>query len=91
MPYPIIFTESYTRQAERFLKRHPDLLGVYGKTLQLLEVNPSHPSLRLHKLKGRLKELYSVSVTLSCRITLSFTIIEGSIVLIDVGAHDEVY
>jgi mRNA-degrading endonuclease YafQ of YafQ-DinJ toxin-antitoxin module len=91
MPYPIIFTESYTRRAERFLKRHPDLLGVYGKTLQLLEVNPSHPSLRLHKLKGRLKELYSVSVTLSCRITLSFAIIEGSIVLIDVDAHDDVY
>lgn len=91
MPYPIIFTESYTRRAERFLKRHPDLLGVYGKTLQLLEVNPSHPSLRLHKLKGRLKGLYSVSVTLSCRITLSFAIIEGSIVLIDVGVHDEVY
>ena len=91
MPYPIIFTESYTRRAERFLKRHPDLLGVYGKTLQLLEVNPSHPSLRLHKLKGRLKELYSVSVTLTCRITLSFALVEGSIVLIDVGAHDDVY
>ena len=91
MPYPIIFTESYTRRAERFLKRHPDRLGVYGKTLQLLEVYPSHPSLRLHTLKGRLKELYSVSVTLACRITLSFAIIEGSIVLIDVGAHDDVY
>jgi mRNA-degrading endonuclease YafQ of YafQ-DinJ toxin-antitoxin module len=91
MPYPIIFTESYTRRAERFLKRHPDLLGVYGKTLQLLEVHPSHPSLRLYKLKGRLKELYSVSVTLSCRITLSFAIIDGAIVLIDIGTHDDVY
>ena len=91
MPYQIIFTESYTRRAERCLKRHPDLLGVYEKTLQLLELNPSHPSLRLHKLKGRLKELYSVSVTFSCRITLSFAIIAGAIVLIDIGAHDDVY
>jgi mRNA-degrading endonuclease YafQ of YafQ-DinJ toxin-antitoxin module len=47
--------------------------------------------LRLHKLKGRLKELHSVSVTFSCRITLSFALIDGAIVLIDIGAHDEVY
>ena len=59
--------------------------------LQLLELNPHHPSLRLHKLKGRLKDLCSVSVTLAYRITLSFAIVEGAIVLIDIGSHDEVY
>lgn len=91
MPYKIIFTESYTRRAERFLKQHANLVGVYEKALQLLELNPNYPSLRLHKLKGRLKNLYSISVTLSYRITLSFAIIEGAIVLIDIGAHDEVY
>ncbi|MEI7901120.1 MAG: plasmid stabilization protein [bacterium] len=91
MPYKIVFTESYTRRAARFLRQRPNLLGVYGKTLQLLELNPDHPSLRLHKLKGRLKDLYSVSISLSYRITLSFTMIEGAIVLIDIGSHDEVY
>jgi mRNA-degrading endonuclease YafQ of YafQ-DinJ toxin-antitoxin module len=91
MPYQIVFTESYTRRAERFLKRHPELMGAYEKTLVLLEINPTHPSLRLHKLKGKLKGLYSISVTLSCRITLSFTIIEDSIVLIDIGSHDQMY
>ena len=91
MPYKIVFTESYTRRAARFLKQHPNLFGVYEKTLQLLELNPDHPSLRLHKLKGRLKELHSVSVTFSHRITLSFALIDGAIVLIDIGAHDEVY
>ena len=90
MPYRIIFTESYTRRAARFLKQHPSLLGVYEKTLQLLELNPNHPSLRLHKLKGKLKDLHSVSVTLSYRLTLSFALIEDAIVLIDIGAHDEV-
>lgn len=91
MPYPIVFTASYTRRAAHFLKQHPNLLGVYEKTLQLLELNPRHPSLRLHRLKGKLKDLHSVSVTLAYRITLSFAIIEGSIVLIDIGTHDEVY
>ncbi len=87
----IVFTESYTRRARRFFKRHPDLLGIYAKTLQLLELDPNHPSLRLHKLKGKLNELHSVSVTLAYRITLSFTIVKGAIVLIDIGSHDDVY
>lgn len=91
MPHRIIFTESYTRRAKRFLKQHPGLVGVYEKTLQLLELNPNHPSLRLHKLKGRLKDLHAVSVTRSYRLTLSFALIEDAIVLIDIGAHDEVY
>jgi len=55
----------------------------------LLELNPHYPSVRLHKLKGRLKDLYSVSVTLAYRITLSFAIVEGAIVLIDIGNHDK--
>lgn len=54
----ILYTESYLRRAEKFLKKHPDILRQYEKTLKLLELNPSHPSLRLHKLKGRLSELY---------------------------------
>lgn len=91
MPFTVIFTEGYTRRAKRFLRCHPDLFGVYEKTLRLLELNPSHPSLRLHKLGGRLKDLYSVSITLAYRIILSFAIVEDAIVLIDIGAHDDVY
>lgn len=91
MPFTLIFTETYTRRAKRFLRARPELFGVYEKTLRLLELNPSHPSLRLHKLGGKLKDVYSVSVTLSYRITLSFTIVEDAIVLIDIGSHDDVY
>lgn len=91
MPVALVFTESYTRRARRVLKAHPELLGVYEKTLMLLELNPHHPSLRLHKLQGKLKDLYSVSITLSYRITLSFAMIEDAIVLIDIGSHDDLY
>ncbi|TVR73372.1 MAG: plasmid stabilization protein [Spirochaetaceae bacterium] len=58
----IIYTQSYIRKARKFARRHPDLPGQYEKTLKLLEANPSHPSLRLHKLTGRLDGLYSVSI-----------------------------
>ena len=70
MTYTLVFTERYTRVAVRFLKRHPDVARSYEKTLELLALNPHHPSLRLHELKGRLAGTYSVSINFSYRITL---------------------
>lgn len=64
---------------------------MYQKPLLLLDVNLRHSSLRLHKLKGKLKAIHSASVTLSCRITLSFALVEGAIVLIGIGSHDVMY
>lgn len=91
MPYKIIFTERYTHIAARFLKRHPDMARAYEKTLALLQVNPQHPSLRLHALGGRLQGVYSVSINLSYRITLHLLVEEHEIVPLDVGDHDAVY
>ena len=91
MSFSLIYTEAYNRRAARWLKRHPDLRQQYLKTLQLLELNPSHPSLRLHALKGRLAGIHSVSINLSYRITLELLIEGQEIVLLDVGTHDAVY
>jgi len=87
----IVYTESYIRRAKRFIKHHPDLLGQYEKTLRLLELNPSHPSLRLHKLSGKLDDLYSVSINISYRITLELLIREDTIVPVNIGSRDQVY
>lgn len=86
--YRLIFTESYLKREKRFLKRHPELVDRYKKVLKLLELNPNHPSLRLRKLKGKLAGKYSVSITMSYRIILTFAVTEKGIVLIDVGSHD---
>ena len=91
MPYALVFTERYNRIAARFLKRHPDMARAYEKTLALLQVNPHHPSLRLHELGGRLRGVHSVSINLSYRITLQLLVTEGEIVPLNVGAHDAVY
>jgi mRNA-degrading endonuclease YafQ of YafQ-DinJ toxin-antitoxin module len=91
MSFRIIYTQSYLKRAAKFIKRHPDLLPQYEKTLKLLELNPSHPSLRLHRLGGPLRDLHSVSINISYRITLEFLIEDGKIVLVNVGSHEEVY
>ncbi len=91
MNFNIIYTPGYNKRAAKFLKKHPQLYSQYGKTLKLLEVDPYHPSLRIHKLKGALSELHSVSINMSYRITLQMIIQDGNLVLIDVGGHDDIY
>lgn len=87
----LVFTESYEKKARKFLRKHSELLGQYEKTLQLLEANPYHPSLRLHKLKGKLDGICSVSINISYRICMDFLIEKGRIIPISIGSHDEVY
>ena len=91
MSWSLAFTEQYEKRAVRFLRRHPELEKQYLKTLQLLEANPFHPSLRLHPLSGRLVGLHSVSINLSYRITLEFLINDQEIIPVNIGDHDMVY
>ena len=91
MAYKLIYPESYIRRARKFIKRHPELIGQYQKTLELLEINPHHPSLRLHPLKGKLAGLHSISINISYRISLVMVISEQEIILVNIGTHDEVY
>lgn len=91
MSYYLDFTEQYNQRAQRFLKQHPDVERQYVKTLQLLEINPHHPSLRLHALAGRLEGMHSVSINLSYRITLELFIRDQIIIPINVGDHGAVY
>jgi len=89
--YKIVRTDEYFRKLKKFIKKHPDLLDRYTKTIELLEIDPYHPSLRLHKLKGKLQVYYSVSITMKYRIIIDFIIINNEIIPIDIGAHDQVY
>jgi len=89
--YKLVFTQTYLKREEKFLKKHKDLIPRYKKVLRLLELNPFHPSLRLHKLKGKFADKYSVSITMSYRIIITLVITEKEIILIDIGHHDEVY
>jgi len=91
MSFRIIYTHGYLKRAAKFIRRHPELLPQYEKTLKLLELNPLHPSLRLHRLSGPLADLHSVSITIRYRITLEFLLEDGRIVLVNIGSHDEVY
>lgn len=91
MPYKIDVTQSFEKRLIRFLKKHQDMVSKYKKTILLLEANPFHPSLRLHKLAGKLETVHSVSLDMQYRITMEFYIQDERIVLVNIGTHDEVY
>jgi len=87
----LITTTYYEKKLKTFKSKYPELKEKYIKTIKMLQVNPSHPSLRLHKLKGNLSDLYSVSLNMKYRILLDFIIKENQVILIDIGDHDGLF
>ncbi len=91
MPYEIVYTARYERRLKRFLKKNPQIFRQYTKTIELLKVNPHHPSLRLHGLQGSLQEYHSVSINMKYRITIEFIIQDKMIIPVMIGSHNEAY
>jgi len=89
--YKLIYTFSYEEKVKKFLKKHPNIRSQYKKTLELIEINPYHPSLRLHQFKTSSFEGFSVSINLSYRISLEFLVTEKEIIFVNIGDHQGIY
>ena len=91
MNYKLIITDEYKKRLKRFLKKHPDMFDRYAKSIHILELDPFHPSLRLHKLRGKLSDFHSISINMEYRVIIDFIIKDNKIIPIDIGPHDDVY
>jgi len=89
--FALVWTHTFSRTARKFLRRHPDLVGLFEDVIEQLELDPYAPRLRLHPLKGKHRGKSAVSLTYSYRIVLILRIKAGAIVLLDVGSHDDAY
>ncbi|MBE8233544.1 MAG: plasmid stabilization protein [Endozoicomonadaceae bacterium] len=89
--FQLVFTPSYEKRLKRFLKKYAQVKSQYIKVIQILEIDPYHPSLRIHRLQGRLKELHSISINMSYRISIEFIIEDKKIIPVDIGKHDDIY
>ena len=87
----LVWTNTFSRTARKFLKKSPALRAEFERVLKQLEEDPRHPKLRLHPLKGPLAGKHAVSLTYSHRIVLVLALDKGEIVLLDVGTHDQTY
>jgi len=91
MPYEIEYTEQYEKRLYKFLKKHKEIIERYKRTIQLMELDPFHPSLRLHGLKGKLNHLHSVSIDMQYRISIEFYVKDNRIIPVNMGTYDDVY
>lgn len=69
------------------------LFNKVAKQLKLFQLQPDHPSLRLHKLSGKLEDTWSISVTRSIRMIFYYRRVNGEkhAVFITIGTHEQVY
>ena len=92
MKFKILFTDTYVKKSKKFFKKHKKLISQYKKILKLLELNPYHPSLRLHKVEVKTwDDIYSVSINICYRMIIEFIIKDKEIIPIDIWSHDQVY
>jgi len=89
--YKITRTNTFKKIVKKFLKRHPQLISRFREVIQELEKNPFEPGLNTHKLTGKLKDKYAVSLDYKYRIVVTFQLHKKEVILWDVGTHDEVY
>lgn len=80
----ILYTNTFVKQ----LKNLPtDIQSVAFKKEDIFKLNPLHPSLRIHPLKGKLLGLWSISLTKNYRIIFE-RIANGDILFHSIGTHD---
>lgn len=80
----VSFSSSFKRAFKKRIKGNVDLEARFWQKLKQFTVDPFDPSLKTHKLSGKLKEFWSFSV--------DYYFTEGEkAVLVDIGSHDEVY
>ena len=84
------FSPFVQKTITQIYKKDRKLAEKLRKQIRLLESNPKHPSLRLHKLSGTLDNMWSLSVTSSIRMVYRLVSKETAY-FVDIGTHDEVY
>lgn len=84
------FTPEFLRALKKLKKKNIKLFKKIHSLLEIFRTDPFCPSLKTHKLKGKLVERYAFSVNQSMRIVFKWK--NSSTALIwSLGTHDQVY
>jgi addiction module RelE/StbE family toxin len=91
----LVVTPKFKRAFRKFVLRNPKLQKKIEVTLIQMKQNVFNSQLNTHSLQGKLSGLKACSCGYDCRIVFSIEIDpktqKESILLLDIGTHDEVY
>lgn len=80
----LVFTERYSNRVRQFLRAHPEVETQYAKALQILQINPHHPSLRPQAFQGRLVGVQTIYLS---TISLEMLLNEDQVVLLNIASN----
>lgn len=86
-------TPKFNRAFRKFVRRNPKLQQQIEATLIQMQADVYDSSLGTHNLLGKLEGLKACSCGYDCRIVFSIEqeLETETIVLLDIGTHDDVY
>lgn len=88
----LIWEKRFKLIYKKWERKHPELRDQLKDKMKLFESDPFHPSLKTHRLSGKLKGLWAISITYEERLTFEFVDKEMTkVLLIDIGKHKDVY
>lgn len=86
----VAFSSSFKRAFKTKVAGKPDTAERFWERLEVFKNNPFDPTLRTHRLSGKLKHLWSFSIEYDLRVLFQF-VDDHRAVFIDIGTHKEVY
>lgn len=86
----INFSTHFRSSFKKLARKQPELMATVVEKILLFNNNINHPSLRLHKLSGNLKDHWSFTIENDVRIVFRYTT-DSNILFIDIGNHNQVY
>ncbi len=86
----IKFSNEFITDLRKIKHQDKKLTLKIEKQLALFKIDPKHPSLRLHKLSGKFRNTWSISITKGVRM-IYVLLIHDTAYFVDIGTHDQVY
>lgn len=86
----ILLSQDVIKDIKELRSRDIKLFKKIKKQLRLFFTDHTHPSLRTHKLKGNLNNLWSISIDMKIRMVYVITK-HNEAYFTDIGTHSEVY
>ena len=84
----ITFSPTFQKQLNQLQKKDKKLFEKIKKQFSLFASSPRHPSLRIHKLKGELRDVWSLSITMDFRLLF---VEDTEYYFFDMGTHNQIY
>jgi mRNA-degrading endonuclease YafQ of YafQ-DinJ toxin-antitoxin module len=88
----LIWDKGFKLTYKKWERKHPELRDQFMDKIKLFTSDPFHSSLKTHQLSGKLRGLWSISITYEERLTFEFVDkAMKKVLLVNIGKHKDVY